>query len=399
MSVNNQTTNKDLVSSIFPEKYRSRKVLEEFKNTQPPVNNMGGIIHVNPFISSIVDTGGNEKYSIINTPNKNIEADPNAAFVDWLNVSFRIDAFYKKFPECSAISMCGDDIVVAISEKLIEIFGFGVTTQCAGGKNFYEKSYVLGDGWGFLCIGGYNQKDTCLIMLNGSGCTAMRERDWEKKMVDFLTCVDGKITRVDVTADFFEGEYTVDKAAQQYLDGEFNNGGKEVSARQAGNWLKPDGTGRTLYIGKKENGKELCIYEKGLQLGGQYAQSFKDWLRVELRYGSKDRVIPFDILLYPGQYLSAGYPPLDFISKIQSKIKTAKAKAKVTYEKAKAVLKQQFGDLLYAIAGVDGTIKDVVGDDVPKRLITPDFKYRIFDDISINDYTVDEDYALNMSFI
>jgi len=386
-------------SSIEPQKYRSIVALDAVNADSPHYNNMGGMNLVNPSVSHLQAEAGNGRYSIIETPNRNINSDPNAAFIDWLNFSFSVDSFYKKFPTVDSITTSGIDVVTAISEKLSEMFGFGVTSKCEGGKNFYKESYVIGDGWGFLCIGGSHQKNTCLIMLNGTGCTALRERDWQKKVYSFLGVVEGKITRVDCTADFFDGEYNLDMAEKQYIDGDFNNGGKEVSARQAGNWLKPDGTGRTLYIGKKENGKELCVYEKGKQLGGKWAESFKDWVRVELRYGAKDRVIPLDVLLYPGQYLSAGYHPLNFISKVQCKIKTAKAKAKVDYEKAKAVLKHQFGNLLYAISGVEGSIASVVGDDVPSRLITPNFKHRVLDDINKDSYVVSEDYALDMAFI
>jgi len=386
-------------SSIEPQKYRSLVALDAVNADSPHYNNMGGTCGDNPFISSLCAEVGNGEYSIIDTPNRNINSDPNAAFLDWVNFSFRISEFYHAFPTVEAISMDGIDVVTAISEKLVELFGFGVTLKCEGGKNFYKDSYVIGDGWGFLCIGGAHQKNTCLVMLNGTGCTALRERYWEKPLYDFLTAVEGKITRVDCTADFFEGEYSLDNAEAQYLNGDFNNGGKEVSARQAGNWLKPDGTGRTLYIGKKENGKELCIYEKGLQLGGQWSESFKKWVRVELRYGSKDRVIPLDVLLYPGQYLSAGYKPLNFISKVQCKIKTAKAKVKVEFEKAKAVLKHQFGNYIFAIVGVEGSIASIVGDDVPSKLITPDINRRVLDDIGKDCYAVGEDYALDMSFI
>jgi phage replication initiation protein len=380
---------KDRVSSIYPEKYKS----------VAPYNNMGGINSDTNFVSSLKAEKGKGRYSIIETPNRNINTDPNAAFIDWLNFTFSVDAFYKEFPFVDSISDSGLDIVVAISEKLHSIFGFGVTSKCDGGKNFYKDSYVLGDGWGFLCIGGYHQRNTCLIMLSGTGCTACRGRKWEKSIHGFLERVSGKITRVDCTADFFDGEYSLDMAEAQYMNGDFNNGGKEVSARQAGNWLKPDGTGRTLYIGKKENGKELCLYEKGLQLGGNFSTLFKNWVRVELRYGNKDRVIPLDILLFPGQYLSAGYKPLNFISKVQCRIKTVKAKVKVEYDKAKAVLKHQFGGLLFVIASVEGSIASVVRDDVPKRLIVPDFKNRILDDITKDDYALSEDYCLDMAFM
>ena len=148
--------------------------------------------------------------------------------------------------------------------------------------------------------------------------------------------------------------------------------------------------------GKKENGKEACIYEKGKELGGDYAKSYPDWVRVELRYGSKDRIIPFDVLLNPGQYLSAGYPAFSFISEKQCKVKTAKAKGKVVYEKAKEVLKQQFGGLLWVMFCLGEDFSSIVREVVPSRLIPPDFENRQIKDMEFPVLT--EEQALNMAF-
>ena len=185
MSTDNSLESR-MSSSIFPRKYLSVSVLEECEKAVPPVNNMGGIIDDKNLIEDTLSIQvGNDRFSIVNTPNRNINSDPNAAFVDWLNFSFMVSSFYKEFPSVSAVSDDDKDVVIAISGKLKKIFGFGVTSKCQGGKNFYKHSYVLGDGWGFLCIGGFYQKGTCLIMLNGSGCTAMNDRDWCEPMFDF----------------------------------------------------------------------------------------------------------------------------------------------------------------------------------------------------------------------
>ncbi len=46
--------------------------------------------------------------------------------------------------------------------------------------------------------------------------------------------------------------------------------------------------GRTLYIGKRENGKMLRIYEKGKHLGNPVSS----WVSVELELKGKNRIIP-----------------------------------------------------------------------------------------------------------
>lgn len=421
--------------SIVPSKFRSSSFfcnvddsVSEKEFFCPPRNNMGGIISSDrsfslssvvfpdssfslsftssTFVPSKIVVSGDysidSKYKIINTPNRNICADPNAGFIDWLSFTFNIYSFYDLFPDLKSISDDGEDLVCEISLKLESIFGFGITSERSTGMNFYKKSYILGDNWGNLCIGGCHQNNTCLVTITGSGFTAMKDLAWEKTAFDFLCALNARITRVDCTADFFEGEYNLDIAVKQLMNNEFDNGGSKVNSNQFGNWLRPDGKGRTLNIGSIKNGKELCIYEKGKQLGGKYAKSFKDWVRVELRLGSKDRVIPLDVLIYPGQYLSGGYKPLNFISVVQCKVKTSKAKFKVEYEKAKAVLKVQFGKLLFAIAGVEGSIASVVGDDIPDRLICPDIKNQFLNNFTVEDgidvFSVDEDYVLENAF-
>lgn len=67
--------------------------------------------------------------------------------------------------------------------------------------------------------------------------------------------------------DDVEGVHTVDMSVELYLSGAFGSGGRRPSCHQNGNWIDPDGTGRTFYVGKRENGKLLRVYEKGMQLG------------------------------------------------------------------------------------------------------------------------------------
>jgi len=364
----------------------------------PPVNNMGGI----NLTGTQFDNDGKiigipvyrDKGDLVKNPDSNLSG---AAFIDWLNFTFKIDFFYKKYPLSNAVSDDGDDIVACVSVELSRILGFGVTSNLGYGKNFYKNSYVIGDGWGFLYIGGKSQNNTCLIMVNGQGCMASRPSS-PRLIHDFIEEVEGKITQIHLSADFFEGEYNIDKAVKDYEDGLFRIRGTMPKSRVAGDWLNrdTDEDGLTLYLGKKENGKECCIYEKGKQLGGSYAKDYRDWVRVELRYLSKDRVIPLDVLLNPGQYLAAGYPALSFISEKQSKIKTAKAKTKVVYEKAKEVLKQQFGGLLYVMFSMGEDFSDVVRDVVPPRLISPDFEVRQLEDMDFGGMS--HEIALSLAF-
>ena len=74
--------------------------------------------------------------------------------------------------------------------------------------------------------------------------------------------------------------------------------------KQIGNWVNPDGSGRTIQIGKRASGKLIRIYEKGMQLG----EPFHPWVRWELELHSNSHDIPWDVLIEPGRYVVGAYP-------------------------------------------------------------------------------------------
>lgn len=100
--------------------------------------------------------------------------------------------------------------------------------------------------------------------------------------------------------DFFDG-YTggIDRVVEDYRAGVCDIGGRRLTVRDI-NFVK--GCERSFYIGSKEAGKETNVYEKGDQLFGTEAGS--DWLRFELRYGNKLRVISSDILRRPADFFA-----------------------------------------------------------------------------------------------
>jgi hypothetical protein len=101
---------------------------------------------------------------------RRIEAPENAAFIDTVSLTFKSKAYYQAFPDSPAITTSGTDIVADISLRLCEIFGFGITSKRSSGINNYTYSYVLGNDWGHLAIGGRFQRDSIQIYLNGQGC-------------------------------------------------------------------------------------------------------------------------------------------------------------------------------------------------------------------------------------
>lgn len=290
----------------------------------------------------------------------------DASFIDWINFTVDETAFYWGG---SGVPVTDDQVIVEVSARCEALFGFGITMKMDRGQHFYRNSYRLGDGFGLVCYGG--QRGTVLIQLTGEGCMNAKA-GWEKRLHDFLSNADrARITRIDLAYDDFESKkYSVDRAASDYDAGLFEMRGRPPSYEQRGNWKKPDGKGRTVYIGSRKNGKFARIYEKGKQLGDPESE----WVRVELEYKSVDREIPFDVLLVAGEYLSAGYPAFAWINGVQKRIATFRKEARYSYEKMCGWLKKQAGAALWVVAEIEGGLSEFLAKvgkvgEVPKALI------------------------------
>ncbi|WP_263770042.1 replication initiation factor domain-containing protein [Propionivibrio soli] len=291
----------------------------------------------------------------------------SAAFLDWVNFTTdERDFFFGK------ACVTDEEVMDRVSYKLKEIFGFGITKQRDGGANFYDRSYIIGDGYGLVCYGG--QRNTILIMLSGEGCAAARD-GWEKRLYHFLTTAcshRAKLTRVDCAHDDYKGEsYSVTQADADFDAGKFNTGGRNPNHEYRGNWKRPTGKGRTLYIGNRESGKFCRVYEKGRQLGDRTSE----WVRVEVEFKAIHRFIPFEILLQPGQFLAAAYPAFAWISQRQERILTTQKKTEITYQSACENGRKQLGALINVMLAIEGTAEKVVQklirDAIPARLKVP----------------------------
>lgn len=170
------------------------------------------------------------------------------------------------------------------------------------GHDFYKYRWSIHRndtecGWvGFLASSdGPRQKaqsETIHANIYGSACT-FAANGWNDRLADVVDAHDGKLTRADLALDFFDGMgYDMDEVLAQYKAGVMNSGGKRLKCNMVGDWA--NGAERSFYLGAKESGKQTNIYEKGDQLYGPEAKN--PWMRVELRYGNKYRVLPSDML-------------------------------------------------------------------------------------------------------
>lgn len=280
-------------------------------------------------------------------PNRMASGD-GVAFLDWVNFTIHESTMIESALEGQCFS--DDDLMISFSSILFSIFGFGLTSRMSTGSDFYQKRWMLGDNFGFVCFGGNNS--TVLTKLNGTGCAAALH-GWESRLRVFLEyqAVQPRITRIDLAHDVYDGQaYNVDKASADYDLGLFSSGGRSPNIELRGNWRVPNGKGRTVYVGARSNGKYLRVYEKGRQLG----DASSEWVRVEVEIKSIDRIIPFDALVKAGEYLAATYPAFNFLSEKQCRIETISRAAKAGYAHTVAWLKHQCGASLALVAEIEG---------------------------------------------
>lgn len=281
------------------------------------------------------------------------------ASIDWLNVTMKDSTFtvieYERFGK-EDDGRNAQDVVIEASKKIDQIFGFGITVAKPSGAFFYDRSYELGNKYGLVCHGG--QADTLLISINGTGLSQALE-GWENRLFVFLKSADfPTITRIDLAHDDFNPDFfTLDNCLLEYKKGAFKNGKRSPSVSQAGNWIEPDGRGRTFYIGRRTNGLYLRIYEKGLQLG---SESTPNWVRCEVELKSVDRIIPLDVLLRPHHYFAGSFPIFNRLSQEQERILTYQHEVKSDLEHRTKWGKRQSGAFINLLSQLGYTDEEIV---------------------------------------
>ena len=308
------------------------------------------------------------------------------AIIDWLNITFDISTINEKYRRTNEdddqyMALC-QAAIADFAPMLARIFGkkYSNVNQNQNGANFYKYSFNFGDNYGKICIGG--QRDSVLIMLNGTGCS-LAPQGWEQYMHQFLTKVakQPKITRIDLAHDDLLGEYLdVHVLDQLETDGLFHCGGANHSVSHAGEWKHgdPNDMGLTLNIGKRSSGKYARFYEKGKKLGdkdGKYAR----WVRAEVEFKANDRIIPFDVLKDPSAYFMGAYPLFADLFEYEriNKLQIVQKTSEITLQHSFDWIKNQAGkyfSFYSSFMSADEILKIVMSndpDDVPTRLHLP----------------------------
>jgi phage replication initiation protein len=208
-------------------------------------------------------------------------------------------------PSAQALELA-DEICIALGPN------FKVHPEQRKGHDFYKFRWSIERngsecGWvGYLSSSDSPrqraQAETLHANLYGAACT-FASHGWNKRIAAIVENHHAKLTRIDLALDFFDGlEGGIDRIKEEFDQGLCNSGGKRLRCNMVGDWSANPRDGRSLYFGSKEAGKQTNAYEKGHQLFGFEAGS--KWLRIELRFGNKLRVLPVDMLRKPSAYFA-----------------------------------------------------------------------------------------------
>ncbi|MCP5273100.1 MAG: replication initiation factor domain-containing protein [Burkholderiaceae bacterium] len=244
----------------------------------------------------------------------------------------------------------------------------GGLVDCKRGFLGFRHSLAFDHHGGKVAFGG--QAGRALLSLPGEACATVP--DWPAFAAWLRDELGARITRWDGAVDVFDGRPGLDDAVAWYRADGFTTGGNRPSCRQEGNWLTPDTRGRTLYVGRRKNGKLLRVYEKGKQLG----QADSPWVRFELELHNRDRIVPFDVLLTPGPFVAGAYPCLRWISSEAFRVRTLQEQRRISYESLVHWAQQAYGPLVNVMGQVEGDPSAVLDrlrrPGVPSRLDLPE---------------------------
>lgn len=341
--------------------FRSAQTPDEVAaQSSPPSGNTGGkfMHHTDPETGEnfFIALNGSGHPQIFHVPYRSPSANPYSAITDYLNITFQFEELNTSVEE--------------FFQRLLFVLGakFSPAMPRRGGMHGYRFSYDLGASTAIFAVGG--QRGTGLLSMPGSACSLIKE--WDCLIKFFRGYLKGRITRWDGAVDDFDGEHSVDYAAILFQSGMFNAGGNKPTCTQNGNWLEPDGNGRTLNIGRRKNGKMIRIYEKGMQLGAPW----HPWVRWEVELHNVDRIIPWEVLIESGKFFVGSYPKaLGWVQEDMTRIRTIKNQCQIAYDVLVDHASVAYGTLMSVMLKVEGSPEAVLDrlkrEGVPRRIRHP----------------------------
>lgn len=231
--------------------------------------------------------------------------------VDYTCPDFRKYEFQKMLDELPDPDFSASAQALALAERVAQALGpeFSVNPAVGKGHDFYRFRWILQRndaecGWvGFLSSGDSPRQEaqgkTLHVNIFGAACT-FAQTGWNARIADLVDDLDATLTRADLALDFFDGfPGGISTIFDSYRAGACDVGGRRLKSSCVGDWA--NGNSRSFYFGSRESGKITNCYEKGDQLFGP---GVTGWLRVELRWGNKLRVLPSNMLRRPADFFA-----------------------------------------------------------------------------------------------
>lgn len=253
---------------------------------------------------------------------------------------------------------------------LSTIFGFRGEVVSTGYRDkrwqFYAQSAVLLDRDGEMVgrVGRDGNGGSICISLSGAGTRWVN--NWHTVQWE-LQQLGARITRVDLAFDDYTGDRVkVEEMLRRARARDFMQGGTPPKWRFQDDEGDP-GSGRTLYVGSKGH-KELCIYEKGKQLGMRESP----WVRAEVRLYGKHADVPLDTLTDPLAFMRGAYDVIaevlaDVVHDECTRIKTTRRAAEASGEALVRYLRRQIGPSLNLLLDAfGGSFADFVEDRIAR---------------------------------
>lgn len=275
--------------------------------------------------------GHDNRAVLIQHPLPHSDAPPDAAIIDWFACTLHLSPGYA---------------LKALLADITALFGIETFTQCNKGWCGYHKRIDL-DGCGLLAWEGVAQRDTAHLSLNAHGCA--RVPNWQAVKA-WGEVHQARIARVDLAHDDYTGAiWNAERLRTEYLQNGFLGAdNRKPHSSMVGDWDNAE-KGRTYYVGSRAAGKMLRGYEKGKQLG----EMDNPWFRLELELRGTNRIIPWNVLTQPGQYLAGSYPCLSSLSSAPCVLETSVKVASMDYDKTLSHLRKQWGQFINLVQDVE----------------------------------------------
>jgi phage replication initiation protein len=262
---------------------------------------------------------------------------PKGAKVDWCTVTW--------FPDPD------EHIPATVHSLLLGVIGNVQGVSCAGmfgyqsGVRFFVDIAGTPHHIARVDFGGNHHKGRARLDLFGSACGVVK--DWSAVRSWIGRQFEAKLTRVDLAVDCLLGEFTVEHARDWYLAGDFRSdcAGKQPRHSLIGDWLDPQ-YGRTLEVGRRENGKMCRVYEKGRQLGDSLSQ----WTRFEVEIRNHERDLPLDVLTSPDRYFVGAYRCLQRVLDVAGeRIACRKREGEIALDRLTLHARSSYGQLIQVL--------------------------------------------------